>query len=219
MPSAAISIIMAVRNGEQYIAEALDSVAVQRAAQVELLIVDDGSTDRTAAIAGGHPMAPILIHQEPAGLAAALNRAMERARGTLLCFLDHDDVWPEGRLGAMFDALQATPSLEAVFGRVVNTDSALRPIAPPIPSRLITAMLARRDLFERVGPFRTDLAHAANVDWISRAEAGGMQSRFLDRIVLWRRIHGENMGVRDRGTARTDMLRVIRDHHNRTRKS
>jgi glycosyltransferase involved in cell wall biosynthesis len=214
----AISVIMCVRNGETYIEAALDSLGRQSLSQIETIIIDDGSTDRTAILAAAHPVAPILVRQEPKGLAVSLNAGVARVTGELVAFLDHDDVWPEGRLKAMNEALQRDPALDAIFGQIVNTNAALKPIAPPAPARLIAAMLIRRAALLHVGAFRTDVSHAANVDWISRAEIGGLRSRFLDQVVLWRRVHGDNMGLRDRGTARADMLRVIRDHHNRTRR-
>ena len=219
MTRPAISVIMCVRNGEAFIGEALDSLASQGISPVETVIIDDGSTDRTAALAIAHPMSPILVRQPQQGLAAALNAGVAHTTGELVAFLDHDDVWPQGRLKAMQEALQQEPALDAIFGHVVNTNVALKPVGPPTSARLITAMLIRRAALQHVGAFRTDVSHAANVDWISRAELAGLRSRFLDRVVLWRRIHGDNMGVRDRGTARTDMLRVIRDHHNRTRRA
>lgn len=219
MHNPSISVIMCVRNGETYIGAALDSLGRQGLSRVETIIIDDGSTDRTAILAAAHPVNPILVRQEPKGLAVSLNAGVARATGELVAFLDHDDVWPEGRLKAMIEALQGDPALDAIFGHVVNTNAGLKPMMRPTPARLITAMLIRRAALLHVGAFRTDVAHAANVDWISRAEVGGLRSSFLDQVVLWRRVHGDNMGLRDRGTARTDMLRVIRDHHNRTRRA
>jgi hypothetical protein len=75
----------------------------------------------------------------------------------------------------------------------------------------------RRSSAERIGEFRTDVAHAGIVDWMSRAEALGLRFEIIDQLVLLRRIHGANLGSRDRSNARRDMLRVIRDHHRRTR--
>jgi glycosyltransferase involved in cell wall biosynthesis len=219
MSSPDISVVMCVRNGERYIAEALDSLAAQDMPRIETLIVDDGSTDRTVEIAGAHGLKPTIIRQKPQGQAVALNTGIGRISGDFVCFLDHDDVWPDGRLKTMRAVLNEEPALDAVFGQVVNTNSVLQPIAAPVPARLITAMLIRNQALRRTGSFRTDIAHAVNVDWISRAEADGLRSRALGSVVLWRRIHGDNMGVRDKGTARGDMLRVIRDHHNRMRKA
>ena len=81
----------------------------------------------------------------------------------------------------------------------------------------LDAMLVKRSSALRVGEFRTDIAHAAVVDWNSRATALRLRFQALNDIVLLRRIHGDNMGIRERGAARADLLRVVRDHLNRTR--
>lgn len=212
-----ISVVMAVRNGEKYVAEALDSIARQDMPTVETVVVDGSSGEGPARISAEHPVRPVLIRQEPQGVAAALNAGVRRASGTLIAFLDHDDVWPEGRLRSMLAALEANPECDGVFGKIVNTDAALNPIAAPQPARLITAMLIKKQAFQRVGQFRTDVAHGANIDWISRAGQAGVRFCFLDELVLLRRIHGGNMGIRDRETAKADMLKILRDHHRRTR--
>jgi hypothetical protein len=77
-------------------------------------------------------------------------------------------------------------------------------------------MVLRHASAQRVGPFRTDVTHAAILDWISRATAAGLQFRVLDLVVLLRRIHGDNLGIRQRSKMRGDLLRVIRDHWKRS---
>jgi len=212
-----VSIIMCVRDGERYVGEALDSIGRQDVPGSEILIVDDGSTDNSAKIALAHALAPTVLHQGPLGVAVALNHGIGNASGEFLTFLDSDDVWPAGRLGAMLEALCADQKSDAVYGKVVNTDENLRPVAKPLASRIHTAGVIRRAAFQRVGPFRTDVAHAFNIDWTSRAELAGLRFAILDRVVVYRRIHGGNMGIRDRVAARRDLLRIVRDHHARNR--
>ena len=174
-----ISVVMAVRNGEKYVAEALDSIVRQDMPAVETVVVDNSSGEGPARISAEHPVRPVLIRQEPEGVGAALNAGVRRASGTLIAFLDHDDVWPAGRLRSMLTALEANPECDGVFGKIVNTDEALNPLSAPQPARLITAMLIKKQAFQRVGQFRTDVAHGANIDWISRA--GQADVRLGDR--------------------------------------
>ena len=82
-------------------------------------------------------------------------------------------------------------------------------------ARLLGASLMRRNIIEDVGPFRTDVVHASNVDWIGRAVSHGVRFDGIDDVVVLRRVHGQNMGVTDRSGGVRDMLRVIRDHHAR----
>jgi glycosyltransferase involved in cell wall biosynthesis len=212
-----VSVIMCLRDGERYLREALDSIADQRLEDLQVIVVDDGSKDDSAQIATDHALPTEILSQQPLGISVALNYGIRVARGRYLAFLDCDDVWPQGRLDAMLAAFKNDATLDAVVGQTVNTDERLNPINSPQPARLLGAMLVKRSSALKVGEFRMDITHATIVDWNSRA--AGLRLRFhaLDDIVLLRRIHGDNLGIRDRGTARVDLLRVVRDHLNRTR--
>lgn len=209
--------VIAVHNGAAYLRDALDSVAAQHYPQLEVIVVDDGSSDGSAVIAASHTLNPKVVSQEPRGQAAALNKGLNLATGGFLAFLDHDDVWPAGRLREMLAVLSEDTEADGVYGTVVNTDHNLKPIQPPTAVQLAGAMLLRRAAARRVGEFRTDVTHAAIVDWVSRARAARLNLLALDRVVLLRRIHGDNLGIRGRDEARGDLLRVVRDHLRRNR--
>jgi glycosyltransferase involved in cell wall biosynthesis len=213
-----ISVILCVRDGATYLREALDSVAAQDVKGLEAIVVDDGSTDDSHAIALRHPVAAHVVRQNPLGLPAALNRGLSEARGKFVCFIDADDVWPSNRLKDLIAALDRSASLDGVFGAFVNTNAHLEAITPPLSARGLHVALLRRDSALRIGNFRTDVAHAANVDWISRAYSIGLTFCTINSIVSFRRIHGDNMGMRDRARGMQDMLRVVRDHHARNRR-
>jgi glycosyltransferase involved in cell wall biosynthesis len=212
-----VSVIVCVRDGETYLRAALDSIANQGCEDLQVIVVNDGSKDDSALIARGHPLKPELLSQQPLGISAALNYGLRVARGRYLAFLDCDDVWPPGRLDALLAAFGNDATVDAVIGKTVNTDEGLNTIGSPLPARLLGAMLVKRSAALMVGEFRTDIAHATIVDWNSRAAVLGLRFHALDDIVLLRRIHGDNVGIRDRGRARLDLLRVVRDHLNRTR--
>ncbi|AMN39828.1 glycosyltransferase family A protein [Rhodoplanes sp. Z2-YC6860] len=212
-----VSVVTCVRNGEAYLQEALDSIANQNVPDLESIIIDDGSTDGTVAIAAAHRLKPTIISQGPLGLGLAQNNGMRSARGTYLSFLDCDDVWPAGSLATMMAPLERDPSIDAVHGPVVNTDAKLRPIGPPVAAKLFGAMLMRRERALAVGEIRIDLAHAAGLDWVSRTSAAGWRFHCVTEVVLLRRIHGNNLGIHGREQARDDLMQVIRDHIKRRR--
>jgi len=212
-----VSVIMCLRDGERYLREALDSIADQRLEDLQVIVVDDGSKDASAQIATDHALPTEILSQRPLGVSVALNYGIGVARGRYLAFLDCDDVWPQGRLDAMLAAFENDATLDAVVGQTVNTDERLNQINSPQPARLLGAMLVKRSAALTVGEFRTDITHATIVDWNSRAADLGLRFHALDDIVLLRRIHGDNLGIRDRGRARLDLLRVVRDHLSRTR--
>jgi hypothetical protein len=105
-----------------------------------------------------------------------------------------------------------------VFGHVrefvspeLSTEArgAIRPPAAPSPWTAPNLMLIRRGSFDRVGPFATDLSIAETVDWYARATEAGLKELILPEIVLERRLHTSNSGLRERG-AHADYLKVIR---------
>ena len=218
MSKATVSVVMCVRNGEAYLAQALDSVAAQSGVAIEVVVVDDGSSDGSVQIAASHSCRPRIFRQDALGQPFAMNRGVAEARGTHVAFIDCDDVWPPGRLHALLSNAASDPDVDGIFGQIVNTDAVLQPITQPIRARMLTAGVISHALFARVGAFRTDIRHSSNVDWISRAVGSGARFAASEAVVLLRRVHGSNMGIVDVTKGRQDMLRVIRDHHARTRK-
>lgn len=214
---AGVSVIICVRDGEAYLRDALDSIAAQDVGELETVVVDDGSEDRTAEIARTHAVCPRVINRPPSGVPASLNAGLEAASKDFVAFLDADDVWPPPRLRDMLRAFESNPSADIVYGQMMNTNASLEPKHAPFATRQLSCSLLRREVFARVGGFRVDVAHASNVDWMSRAAAMGISMVRLDSVVLLRRIHTDNMGVRDAARGRQDLLRVVREHHARTR--
>lgn len=206
-----ISVIMIVADGERFIEAALDSIAANAVPDMEVLILDGDSTDRTVAIAAGHVLRPRIVRQRARGHPPALNQSLAEARGEWLAYVDHDDVWPEGRMRALWSAAEAGAG-EWVYGRAVNCDAALRPVGPDQPARLLTASLVHRSVATTVGPFRVDVSHGANVDWVARAVRAGVRFAPVDVLALLRRLHDSNMSLTGRAKSLGDLFRILRDH-------
>lgn len=213
-----ISVMIGVYNAEPYLAEAIESVLAQDYEPLELVVVDDGSNDGSAEVAKSFPQVNYFF-QDNAGNGAARNRAVEAATGDLFAFVDADDRFTPGKLTLQKAALDADPALDMVFGHVreflspeldEETRSALRPPAPePMPWTAPNLMLIRRESFLRVGPFSTTFRVGVTVDWFARASEAGLRYAVLPEVVLERRLHTQNNGLRERG-ARTQYLDVIR---------
>jgi glycosyltransferase involved in cell wall biosynthesis len=213
-----LSVMIGVYNAEPYLAEAIESVLAQDYVPLELIVVDDGSNDGSAAVAKSFPQVNYFF-QENAGNGAARNRAVEAATGDLFAFVDADDRFTPGKLTLQKAALDADPALDMVFGHVreflspeldEETRSALRPPAPePMPWTAPNLMLIRRESFLRVGPFSTTFRVGVTVDWFARASEAGLRYAVLPEVVLERRLHTQNNGLRERG-ARSQYLDVIR---------
>jgi len=193
-----VSIIVPVRDGERYLAAALQSLLDQEHPPDELIVADDGSADASAAIAAAHG-ARVLRLPGP-GPAAARNAGVQAATGELIGFLDADDLAHPQRLALQADAL-TDPAFDAVIGHVQNFLTPERAAAlhgrvafagGPLPGWHVGALLMRRAAFT---PFDESLQGGETVEWLSRLAPSRV--RVLDEIVLLRRVHGDNTTLRD----------------------
>jgi glycosyltransferase involved in cell wall biosynthesis len=207
-----ISAIVPVRDGELYIAEAIDSILAQTRPPDQVIVVDDGSRDGTAARIQGYDDPVTLIRRAPEGVGAAVNAGVDAADGDLVSFLDADDLWTERKLELQCEVLAADPALDMVFGRVeqfVSPDltdaerSRLRMVDGAQPAKLKGTMLVRRRALEQVGRFPTEWRVADFIDWYARAQDRGLREGMLDEVVLRRRLHRSNLG-RSGTEARTE---------------
>ena len=218
-----ISAVMPVRNGARYLAAAIDSVLAEPEV-VELVVVDDGSTDDTPAILAGYGDRVRVIRREATGQAAALNVGFASVTSDLICLQDSDDLWSAGRCRSLLAGL--TDDTEAVFGWIEQfaspdldpIDAArLRIDTRPQPARLLQAMLVRREALRRVGPLDEQLVTSANIDWVSRAEAAGVTTATVDAVVVRRRVHANNLGRRAVASRDAELLQIMRSHLARKR--
>jgi glycosyltransferase involved in cell wall biosynthesis len=214
-----VSVMIGAYDAAPYLGEAIESVLAQDYEPLELIVVDDGSTDGTADVARSFAQAKV-IQQENAGNGAARNRAVEEASGELYAFLT------AGKLSLQKSALDADPGLDMVFGHVreflspeldEETRASLRPpAAEPMPWTAPNLMLIRRESFQRVGPFTTAVRVGVTVDWFARAAEAGLRYSILPEVVLERRLHTQNNGLRERAS-RSQYLEVIRQAMERRR--
>jgi glycosyltransferase involved in cell wall biosynthesis len=192
-----ISAILPVFNGERYLADALASAREQTLPPAEIIVVDDGSTDGSAAlaVAGGARV----IRQPNAGVAAARNRGLAAAAGDFIACLDQDDVWPRDRLAALAAAMAAHPEAGIVSGRIRVLDraipgrrwSAVGDRELPVALNLGAALI-RRSVFDAIGGFSGSVGSADDIEWYGRARDLGVRILQLDTVTLLYRWHGGN---------------------------
>jgi glycosyltransferase involved in cell wall biosynthesis len=115
-----VSVIIPSYNCELYIAETIDSVLNQTFQDIELLVVDDGSTDRTQEIVASYGAPVRLITQANARVCAARNRGIREAVGEFICLMDHDDFWFADKLSRQLEVLQAHPEAGVVYSSFIN---------------------------------------------------------------------------------------------------
>ena len=219
-----VSVLIAVYNAAPYLGEAIDSALAQSYRPIEIVVVDDGSDDGSGEVAHGYPDVKV-VSQPRGGIGAARNRAVDNASGAYFSFLDADDRFTPEKLARQMEAFDADPSLDIVFGNVTEfvspelsgEDAArLRDPAVNVPWRSPSLMLVRRDSFLRVGSFSTDIKVGITVDWYARAVDLGLKTGEVPFVVLERRLHGSNNGIRERDS-RSHYLRVLKASVDRRR--
>lgn len=196
MADAEVSVVVPVYNGERYLAEAVASIRRQGSATIQLIIVDDGSTDGTAAIAQSFDSIRY-VRVDNGGPAAARNIGLDLARAEFIAFLDADDIWADNRLNLQLQMFAADPQLELVTGHtqclMLQPSGAWVPWQSPRSLPLFGVILARRSVFERVGRLDETLRVAEDVDWFIRAREAGVKTLSLPEVLLYYRLHGNNL--------------------------
>jgi glycosyltransferase involved in cell wall biosynthesis len=221
----AVSVIVPVRDGERYLGEALESALNQQPQPLEVIVVDDGSGDASATVAESFGSPVRVLRQPSAGAGPARNRGIAAARGDVIGLLDADDLWTPNALSARLPEFERVPAPDLVWGwvrqfRSPDLDPALanRIRCPEAsqPAHLTSGLLATRRAIESVGLFRSDLAVGEFIDWVARARELGQREAIVSELVLWRRLHASNQGVRHREDL-GDMARVVKASLDRRR--
>jgi glycosyltransferase involved in cell wall biosynthesis len=107
-----VSVIIPLYNGASFLGGAIENVLAQNYQPLEIIVVDDGSTDASTEIAAAYPNGVRYVYQTNAGPAAARNRGIKLAQGPLIAFLDVDDLWSEHKLARQTAYLRANPTMD-----------------------------------------------------------------------------------------------------------
>jgi glycosyltransferase involved in cell wall biosynthesis len=211
-----VSVIVPVFNGARFVREALDSILRQTYQPVEVIVVDDGSTDETGKMLDEFGPRVRRASQAHSGQSVARNRGVELATGRYLAFLDADDLWPAEKLAAQVAILEEDSQCDLLFGHAEQFRQSDGGQSQPMPGHVPGTLMARREAWLRVGELRSDVKVGEFLDWMLRARQQAMRERMDGRVWLRRRIHHDNLGVRERD-ARGDYLRLLKDAMDRRR--
>lgn len=219
-----VSVVIPVFNGEAFLREAVQSVLVQKYSPVEIIIVDDGSTDGTETVARSLPGPVRYLQQTNKGPAAARNRGIEYTQGSLIAFADADDLWPEAKLELQLPYLINDPAIEIVLGRIqqvrlsktVDGETKAEELAEPAFSVNLGSAVIRKSVFERVGMFDETMRYSEDVDWFMRAREVGAAIVTIDAVTLLYRQHEQNM-TRGKSTSELNVLKALKRSLDRRR--
>jgi glycosyltransferase involved in cell wall biosynthesis len=188
--STLVSVVIPTHDRSQLLTRTLRSALWQRGIDVEIIVVDDGSTDDTAAAVRsvGDPRVRLLRHDPAQGVSTARNRGIEEARGGWIAFLDDDDLWAPSKLARQLQAARDARSTW-VYAGAVKIDQAGRITGgapPPVPREVMarlpgwsvipggcSGVLVERATLDHAGVFDTGLVNLADWDlWIRLARSG-----------------------------------------------
>ena len=219
-----ISVIIPVYNGARFLPESVASILVQKYPNIEIIVVDDGSTDEIDDVVHQLPVEVRLLKQDHAlGLAAARNRGILEACGELITFLDVENLWPEGNLQIMIDVLSDDRSCDVVrgLGQALKGDVETIPhdtVGFPGDSfpKYLAAAIYRREVFRTVGLFDEELGIGEDTEWFNRAQEHGLKLRQVDQVTLLIR-HPESSMIRGKSLRELNSLKVLKDALDRKR--
>lgn len=203
-----ISVVTPAFNAALYLGQAIDSVLAQSISDIELIVVDDGSTDDTARIVASYGSRVRYICQANQGVAVARNRGLEACRGDLVAFLDADDTWMPDKIKRQLDALTGAPHVRMCYTARLVTDRDLKPISMELSPRKASALedllllgnvvgspsspLIERSLLREVGGFDPAYSHCADWElWIRLARK--TEFLYLPEPLVTYRQHERNM--------------------------
>ncbi|WP_211091371.1 glycosyltransferase family 2 protein [Pseudothauera rhizosphaerae] len=229
-PQPLVSVVLPAYNVREHIGEAIRSIHAQHYGNLEIVVVDDGSTDGTADHVGAEFPDVRLFRKANGGAATARNLGMREARGEYVAFLDADDVWLPGKLKAQIDYLDAHPDLGLVCGgfsfwtadadgSFPDPDTLFPPVgeAPPeaensgwVYHKLLlsnfvwtSTVVMRRALIERIGGYDEKLRLGQDYDYWLRASRETEIHRLGAVMALYRR-HDASATARGRGSPGTN---------------
>lgn len=214
-----VSVIVPTYNAEPYLAETLASVLEQNWEPLELLVVDDGSSDRTVAVAKGFGDLARVIACSHRGLAATRNSGVAAARGEFLLHLDADDLLTPKSIFTRMQHFSADPTFDMVVGKLMcflspelSDEERTRYAAPPEPQQghLPGAAIIRAAAFDKYGLIDERFAVNADLDWTVRARDKGAHIRLIEDVVVKRRIHGKNLTLISKQELDASRLQIVR---------
>lgn len=208
--SPAVTVIVPTRDRACYLGEAIGSVLGQTFADLELLVIDDGSTDDTRGVVGAIDDGRVrYMHQESSGISAALNRGLRSARGRYVARLDSDDVWTPDMLATLVPVLESHPEVGVAYarGQAMDANGRVLPNLQGLPERFPgdslrslvyddatcnVALVARRECFERAGLYDEELLSSEDWDMWLRV-ARHYRFTFVDKVLARIRWHEGNL--------------------------
>jgi glycosyltransferase involved in cell wall biosynthesis len=238
-----VSIIIPAYNCDRYITQAVESILTQTYQHYEIIVIDDGSTDRTCQVLAPYFNQIRYVYQENQGVAKARNQGLKIAQGELIAFLDHDDIFLPEKLARQVECFQQQPDVAMVHSGWRRINAAAEFIADVelwhrVPELnlenwlqwmpvLLSAMMFRREKLLQIGGLDPQFKQACDVDLVLRLALYGCQTCWVEQVLVCYREHDNNdslntliqaqecEAVRDQFFSRSDLPDAVHQikHH------
>ena len=193
---ACISVIMPAHNGAPFYATALDSVLLQRWPQLQLIVIDDGSTDDLQTEVRRHAFPVLFVQQSQRGPAAARNFGLAHASAGLVAFLDIDDSWTAGHLDRLYSALREHPEAgiaQGLIQQVSPRGGGLSLVSGAYKMPHLGSCLVRKEVLDQLHGFDEGMTIGEDYDFIFRCWENGIDKVDIDEVSLLYRRHPGNI--------------------------
>jgi len=226
-----ISVIVPVYNAATLLVSALESIVSQTDLALEIVVVNDGSTDESHEVARkwgenipANQLNFQLLDQINSGPGQARNNGIEAANGEYIAFLDADDLWAPDSLKIRLDKL-----IEGQFDAVLGLTQTFSTPNPQNPAELnfvgepfvfmnVGSALFKKTAFKTIGGFSPTMKGSEDVDWFFRARDNGLKLHTLQQVTLWHRRHENNL-TRGQSLANLDFHLALKRSLDRRRAS
>lgn len=218
-----VSVIIPTYNTAKYLEQAILSVVKQEFNEsCEIIVIDDGSTDATRQVVEKLQQETQIryFYQNNRGISSARNVGMQNAKGELVAFIDADDIWLSNKLCVQVKYLDEHPDTQMVFSLAQNTydpTSEGSPF-PIIPAHIPLNCIFRRELIKLVGLFDESISLGEFADWYARAVDAKVKVYCVPKLLVKRRIHGNNVGI-TRKQNQYEYVRILKRKLDRAKSS
>jgi glycosyltransferase involved in cell wall biosynthesis len=214
-----VSVVIPAYNCAKFLAETLDSVFAQTYRPIEVIVVDDGSTDHTVEIVRAYPDVRY-FYQENQGVSVARNVAIAAAQGEFIAFLDGDDIWKPDKLNIQITYMLDNPNVGITGTKALNfLESGTevpawfkpeRDLGEPtviIPSTVVVC----KSVFTQIGDFSSTYRASEDTEWLCRAKDAQISIVTIPEILTLRRFHGSNLSWEMNSTLKCRTFKILKE--------
>lgn len=207
-----ISVIIPTYNNAQFLKDSITSVKNQSYENIEIIVVNDGSTDHTEQVIADIDVNLKYYVIDHSGAASARNFGVQKSSGEYIAFLDADDLWPQEKIQRQLACI-TSQNIDAVFTGIKQflddsfKSGSLKSNAV-VPGISLTTMMIAREKFLNIGLLKTSFQLGEFVEWFIRSKQFNLRYEVLMDVVTQRRIHGNNTTAKNRANKK-DYLHAI----------